>query len=106
MAAFKEGTCLKFDLKKGTYVNFTQACRDCKKYYQYFEIDIDKYYDENGKSIVKTYELYEKFSFSCRRCGLLNILNFNELCNKETVLYLRRNKKENDRYLKEKEKKK
>ena len=97
MTSFKEGTYLKFDLKKGAYVNFTQVCRDCKKYYQYFEIDIDKCYDENGKSIVKNHELYETFSFSCRKCGLLNILNFNELCNKETVLYLRR-------YLKEKEK--
>ena len=98
MANFKEGTCLKFDLKDdGTYINFTQACRDCRKYYQFFKIDIDNYYDANGKPIVKNCDLYEKFSFSCKKCGLLNILNFGELCNEKTVLYLRNNKKENDK---------
>ena len=50
MAGFKEGTYPRFE--GGTCVNFTQACRDCKKYYQFFRIDIDNYYDENGKSIV------------------------------------------------------
>ena len=75
-------------------VKFTQACRDCKKYYRIFKIDLDKYYDHEGKSIVKTQELYENFSFICEKCGLLNILNFTELCNKETVLYLRKVKEE------------
>ena len=75
-----------------TNINFTQVCRDCKNYYQTFKIDIDKYYDESGKSVIETKELYEKFSFICQICGLLNILNFNELCDKETVLFLRENK--------------
>ena len=70
-------------------VNFAQCCRDCKKYYQIFKIDLNRYYDERGKSIIKTQELYEKFSFICKKCGLLNILNFTELCNEKTVLYLR-----------------
>ena len=90
MTNFKEGTCLKFDLNEGIYINFTQVCRDCKKYYQFFKIDIDNYYDEKGKPIVNYKDLYEKFSFSCKHCGLLNILSFSELCDEKTVLYLRK----------------
>ena len=99
MAGFKEGTHLRFE--GGTYVNFTQACRDCKKYYQIFRIDIDNCYDENGKNIVANKDLYEKFSFSCKKCGLLNFINFSELCNEKTVLYLRKIEREK----REKEKK-
>ena len=75
-------------------INFTQGCRHCRKYYQIFKIDLNKYYDEDGKSIIKTQELFEKFSFMCGNCDLLNILNFTELCNKETVLFLRKSSKE------------
>ena len=46
-------------------VNFAQGCRDCRKYYEIFKIDLNKYYYENGDSIIKTQELYEKFSFIC-----------------------------------------
>ena len=78
-------------------MNFTQVCRDCKNYHQTFKVDIDRYYDENGKSVIKTKELYEKFSFICKICGLLNILNFSELCKEGTVVFLREraNKKTN-----------
>ena len=75
-------------------VNFTQVCRDCKTYHQTFKVDINRYYDENGKSFIKTKELYEKFSYICPMCGLLNILNFNELCKEETVFFLRKRAKE------------
>ena len=71
-------------------VNFTQVCRECKSYYRTFKVDINRYYDENGKSCIKTKELYEKFSYICQMCGLLNILNFNELCKEETVFFLRK----------------
>ena len=77
-------------MKKMLVLNFTQVCRDCKNYYQVFKIDINRYYNENGESNITTSELYEKFSFICKRCDLLNILNFTELCKKETVLYLRK----------------
>ena len=43
-------------------VNFTQVCRECKNYYRTFKVDINRYYDENGKSCIKTKELYKKFS--------------------------------------------
>lgn len=76
-------------------VNFTQVCRDCKKYWKTFKIDIDKCYDKNGKSVVGTSELYENFSFICIKCGLLNILSFDQLCNPKTVLFLRKKKSSN-----------
>ena len=72
-----------------TNLNITQVCRDCKSYYETFKVDINKYYDENGKRKIKTQELFEKFSFICRRCDLLNILSFDKICNQETVLFLR-----------------
>ena len=75
-------------------VKFAQGCRDCRKYYQIFKIDLNKYYDENGNAIIKPQELYEKFSFTCRKCELLNILDFTQLCNKETVLFLRKSRKD------------
>ena len=58
-------------------------------------MDIDRYYDENGKSVIKTKELYKKFSFICKICGLLNILNFSELCKEGTVFFLRERAKAN-----------
>ena len=75
-------------------INFTQVCRDCKSYYETFKIDINECYDENGESKIPTKDLYEKFSYICQKCGLLNILNFSELCKKETVFFLRRRQKE------------
>ena len=80
--------------KSYTNVNFCQVCRECKGYYQNFKVDINKFYDENGKSCVKTKELYKKFSFICRICNLLNILNFNQICKEETVFMLRKRQKE------------
>ena len=77
-----------------TKVNFSQVCRECKSYYQTFKVDINKVYDENGKCCIKTKELYERFSFICSICGLLNILNFNQICKEETVFFLRKRAKE------------
>ena len=78
-----------------TNLNITQVCRDCKSYYETFEVDINKYYDENGKRKIKTQELFEKFSFICRRCDLLNILSFDKICNRETILFLREKEQKN-----------
>ena len=83
-----------YGIKSYSNVNFTQVCRECKVYYQTFKIDVNKYYDENGKSRIRTKELYEKFSYICQMCGLLNILNFNEFCKPETVFFLRKRSKE------------
>ena len=72
-----------------TNLNITRVCQDCRSYYETFKVDINKYYDENGKSKIQTEELFENFSFICRRCSLLNILSFGKICNQETVLFLR-----------------
>ena len=75
-------------------VKFTPVCKQCKRYYKIFSVDLNKYYDEDGNSIIKTQELFEKFSFTCQKCDLVNIPNFTELCNKETVLFLRKSLKD------------
>ena len=76
-----------------TNLNITRVCQDCRCYYETFKVDINKYYDENGKSKIQTQELFEKFSFICRRCGLLNILSFEKICNRKTILFLREKEK-------------
>ena len=72
-----------------TNVNITRVCQDCRCYYKTFKVDINKYYDENGNGKIRTEELFEKFSFICEKCDLLNILSLDKICNRETVLFLR-----------------
>lgn len=79
-------------------INFAQGCRDCRKYYQVFKVDINKYYDDKGKSKVEAKEIIENFSFTCKKCGLFNALDFDKLCDKETVLYLRKDKSDYPEY--------
>ena len=69
--------------------NFTQVCRGCKKHFREFKIHLSNF-DENGKSKVNLKENYEKFSFICCKCKLLNILNFNELCSPEIVVIMKK----------------
>ena len=69
--------------------NFTQICRSCKNHYGQFKIHLSNF-DENGKSKVDLKENYEKFSFICCKCKLLNILNLNELCTPEIVVLMKR----------------
>ena len=74
-------------------LNITRVCQDCRCYYVTFKVDIDECYDENGKSKIKTQELFEKYSFICKKCDLINILSFGKICNPETVLFLRKKTK-------------
>ena len=76
-------------------INLTRVCQDCRSYYQTFKVDINKQFDESGKCLIKTQELYQKFSYICPKCGLLNIANINKLCNEDTVLFLREMNKNN-----------
>ena len=69
--------------------NFTQVCHGCKKHFREFKIHLSNF-DENGKSKVDLKENYEKFSFICCKCKLLNILNFNELCSPEIVVIMKK----------------
>ena len=78
-----------------TNLNITRVCQDCRSYYVTFKVDINECYDEDRKSKIGVQELFEKFSFICRRCDLLNILSLDKICNRETVLFLRGKTKKN-----------
>ena len=49
------------------------------------------------ESVVYRTMKYLKISFFCHSCGLMNILDFDKICNKETVLYLKKREKLNKR---------
>ena len=49
------------------------------------------------ESVVYRTMKYLKIFFFCRSCGLMNILDFDKICNKETVLYLKKREKLNKR---------
>lgn len=98
MINLNENANAKFE-DKSLFLNFTQVCRDCKKNYETFKIDINKWYSETGEVVyISPQELYEKFSFSCE-CGCLNILCFKEICSKETIIFLRKHEEERKKYL-------
>ena len=46
------------------------------------------FYDENG-SCVLSKEESKKFSFTCSFCETFNEINFEEICNKDTVQLLK-----------------
>ena len=72
---------------------FTQVCRQCKRGYKKFKIDLSNY-DKDGKISLESSEIFERFSFTCEKCELTNVLNFAELCSKETILFLKKRSKE------------
>ena len=76
-----------------SFFYFTQLCRQCKRGYKKFKIDLS-YYDEDGKISLENSEIFERFSFTCKKCELTNVLNFDELCSKETILFLKKRSKE------------
>ena len=71
---------------------FTQVCRQCKRGYKKFKIDLSNY-DKDGKISLENSEIFERFSFTCEKCELTNVLNFAELCSKETILFLKKRSK-------------
>ena len=46
------------------------------------------FYDENGNCVLPKEER-EKFSFTCSFCETFNQVNFEEICNKDTVQFLK-----------------
>ena len=76
-----------------SFFYFTQVCRQCKRGYKKFKIDLSNY-DEDGKISLENLEIFERFSFTCEKCELTNVLNFAELCSKETILFLKKRSKE------------
>ena len=79
---------------------FTQVCRQCKRGYKKFKIDLSNY-DEDGKISLENSEIFERLSFTCEKCELTNVLNFAELCSKETILFLKKRSKELEKAEKE-----
>ena len=69
---------------------FTQVCRQCKRGYKKFKIDLSK----DRKISLENLEIFERFSFTSEKCELTNVLNFAELCSKETILFLKKRSKE------------
>ena len=64
-----------------SFFHFTQVCRQCKRGYKKFKIDLSNY-DKDGKISLENSEIFERF------------LNFAELCSKETILFLKKRSKE------------
>lgn len=75
-------------------INFTQLCRQCKKDFKSFKIELS-IYDEHGLYNISNEEILENFSFVCRYCDLLNVLDFQKICNPDTIGYIRREGKMN-----------
>lgn len=68
--------------------NCTQICRNCKLDCKTFKVTLNCY-NNYGKSKLTSEEIYENFSFTCGRCCSLNVLDFETVCNKETIVYLK-----------------
>ena len=74
------------------YFIYTKICpcqKDVKNSKMYLS-----FYDENGNCILSKEER-EKFSFVCSFCETFNQINFEEICNKDTVLMLKAIMKKN-----------
>ena len=79
------------------YFIYTKLCV-CKKDLKNFKIFL-LMYDESGVSILSDEEK-SNFSWTCKFCSLLNQLNFDTICNEQTVRFLKR--KAIDRQIEEK----
>ena len=68
------------------YFIYTKIC-PCHKDVKNSKIYLS-FYDENGNCVLSEEER-EKFSFICSFCETFNQINFEEICNKDTVLMLK-----------------
>ena len=68
---------------------FTQLCRNCKKVCKTFKVSLSDY-DVTGRFNLSKVEVAEQFSFVCSFCTELIIVDFEQVCNPNTVWYLRR----------------
>ena len=78
------------------HFSFTQLCRNCKEDSKTFKIYLSDY-NATGEFNLSKEEIFEKFSFVCKQCELVNIANFEQVCNQNTVWYLRRENEINKR---------
>ena len=75
---------------------FTQLCQNCKKDCKTFKICLSNY-DVDGRCTLSKVEVIEQFSFVCVFCEIVNIVDFEQVCNPNTVWYLRRQNEINKR---------
>ena len=78
------------------YFSFTQLCRNCKEDSKTFKIYLLDY-DVAGCFNLSKEEIFEKFSFFCNRCELVNIIDFEQVCNPNRVWYIKRENEINKR---------
>ena len=68
---------------------FTQLCQKCKKDCETFKVSLSNY-EGAGRFNLSKVEVAEQFSFVCVFCEMVNIADFEQVCNPNTVWYLRR----------------
>ena len=78
------------------HFSFTQLCRNCKEDSKTFKIYLSDY-NAAGRFNLSKEEIFEKFSFVCNRCELVNIVDFEQVCNPNTVWYIKRENEINKR---------
>ena len=71
----------------------TQLCQKCKKGCETFKVSLSNY-DVAGRFNLSKVEVTEQFSFVCVFCEMVNI---EQVCNPNTVWYLRRQNEINKR---------
>ena len=79
---------IKKQLKEMNHFLFTQVCKNCKKSYKTFKIFLS-YYDDNGCCSNLSKEEMDAFSFICSKCNSMNSVDFQQICNQNTIWYLR-----------------
>ena len=68
---------------------FTQLCQKCKKDCETFKVSLSNY-EGAGRFNLSKVEVTKQFSFVCVFCEMVNIVDFEQVCNPNTVWYLRR----------------
>ena len=68
---------------------FTQLCQKCKKDRETFKVSLSNY-EGAGRFNLSKVEVAEQFSFVCVFCEMVNIVDFEQVCNPNTVWCLRR----------------
>ena len=76
--------------------SYTQLCQNCKKGCNTFKVYLSDY-DVAGRFNLSQVEIVEQYSFVCVFCEMVNIVDFEQVCNPNTVWYLRRQNEINKR---------
>ena len=74
----------------------TQLCQKCKKGCETFKVSLSNY-GIAGRFNLSKVEVTVQFSFVCVFCEMVNIVDFEQVCNPNTVWYLRRQNEINKR---------